>query len=158
MTRTIAYCALLIFFGLVCAASLAAPGVLSDRNPFLKSFISGDLLAMLAVIVSITLASTSALHLEFNKIEERYGRRGLHRSRAGVRQAAYFLIALLVAGAVLVVTKTALPLNDHGQAFFNGVGLFILFWNVLILISITQAVFAIAPNIPAEGAPEDPTT
>lgn len=129
-------------------ASICAPEILSDKNSFLKGFVTHELLAILAVIVSITLASTSALHLEFNKIEERCGRRGFVRARAGVKQAAYFLLALLVFAVVLIVSKSAMSPSIKLQSFANGLGLFILFWNVLILISITQAVFAISPNMP----------
>lgn len=149
MTRTIAYCALIVFFGAVCVAALAFPIVFSDHNSFLKGFMTHELLGVLAVIVSITLASTSALHLEFNKIEERFGVAGLSRTRAGVKQAAYMLIVLLVAAVIVVAVKADHAWSDRGQAFLNGLGLFILFWNVLILLSITQAVFAIKPNLPS---------
>jgi CBS domain containing-hemolysin-like protein len=153
MTKTIAYCALIIFFGVICAVSVAAPGILSDQNQFLKGFVTQEILAMLAVIVSITLASTSALHLELNKIEERHGHRGFVKTRAGIKQAAFTLIILLVAAVALVVGKAAMALclENRGQAFLNGLALFILLWNVLILISITQAVFAIKPNIPNDS-------
>jgi membrane protease YdiL (CAAX protease family) len=154
MNRTIAYCALIVFFGVIAVMSVAAPGILSDRNLFMKGFVTQEILAMLAVIVSITLASTSALHLELNKIEERHGRRGFARTRAGIKQAAFFLIALLVLAVLLVVGKSALGdcLSERWASFLNGLSLFILFWNVLILVSITQAVFGISPNIP--DAPE----
>ncbi|WP_271066062.1 hypothetical protein [Caulobacter sp. NIBR1757] len=152
MTRTIAYCCLVVFVGVVCVASLVSPDILSDRNLFLKNFVNHELLAILSVIVSITLASTSALHLELNKIEERRGRRGFQKTRAGIRQAAYFLILLLSLAVCLVFLKAGLNPPVPWQAFFNGMALFLLFWNVLILISITQAVFAIAPDIPDDDA------
>lgn len=155
MSRAVAYCSLIVFMGVVFAISFSAPGILSDKNQFLKGFVTQEILAILAVIVSITLASTSSLHLELNKIEERHGIRGFVKTRGGVKQAAYFLIALLVAAVVLVVTKAAMAdfLPETGEALLNGIALFILFWNVLILISITQAIFSIKPSIREKSEP-----
>ena len=146
MTRTIAYCALIVFFGLVGATSLTMPSILDDSNSFMKNLVDHTLIEILAVIVSITLASISVLHLEFNKIEENLGAPFLVKARAGVRQAASWLIVLLAMAIVVVFVKPLLPLSDKGQAFVNGIAMFILFWNLLLLVSITQAVFAIKPN------------
>lgn len=151
MSRTIAYCVLIVAFGVVAALSACAPNVLGDSNSFLKELVGAGLLNILAVIVSITLASASQLHLAFNRIERAAGKRFLHRSRAGVRQACYFLIALLITGVLLVVIKPLVALSPWSQSLVNGLALWVLLWNVLILISITSAVFAIGPEAPDDS-------
>ncbi|HTX49005.1 MAG TPA: hypothetical protein VME40_06395 [Caulobacteraceae bacterium] len=150
MSRTVAYCSLIIFAGVVCAVSATHPVILSDQNIFLKELVSHEIIEILAVIVSITLSSTSILHLELNKIEERYQKRGFDKTRAGIRQAAYWLIALFSISIVTAVAKASLNLNQFGQSLANGIILLILLWNVLILVSITQAVFAVKPHIDEE--------
>lgn len=150
MTRTIAYCTLLVSLGVVLSVSAAAPYALSDANTFLKGFVTHEFLGVLFVLVSITLASISQLHLTFNRMEREAGRRFLIRTRRGVHQAAYFLIALLVAGIVIVVAKPMVALAPWSEALLNGFALIILLWNILLLVSITQAVFAIGPEAPAD--------
>lgn len=148
MSRTVAYCALIVFLGTVVALSASVPDVLSDANGFLHSFVGEELLNTLFVIVSISLASISQLHLTFNRMEREAGRKFLVRTRRGIQQAAYFLIALLAAAIVLVVVKPLVATHPWSQSVANGLALLILLWNVLLLISVTQTVFAIGPEAP----------
>lgn len=158
MGKAIPYCILIVGLGVVLALSASSPATLSDSNAFLKDFVGPELLAILAVIVSITLASTSSLHLELNKIEERHNTRAFHKTRAGIKQAAYWLVGLLVIAIGVVALKGGLPLSEVGQSVFNGIALLVLLWNVLILTSITQAVFAVPPSILTETSNSPPTS
>lgn len=144
MTKSVYYCALFVAFGLVVATALCRPALLAD-NPFLVGFVNHELINTMCVIATITLASTAQIHLAFNSIEERFKKRGLTATRAGVRQAAYWLIALLGGSVVLVTVRPAQGQHEVFSAFCNGMALFILFWSVLILLSITRLVFAIHP-------------
>jgi hypothetical protein len=101
----------------------------------------------MCVLATITLASTSSIHLAFNAIEERYKKRFLVKSRAGVRQAAYALIFLLGASIVLVMAKPLVGEEASVVAFCNGLCVVILLWSILILLSITRLVFAINPAL-----------
>jgi hypothetical protein len=149
MTPNIAICTLICAAVLMVVLTVVDATILSDHNRFLKDFVNQELLAILGVILAITLASAASLHLEFNKIEERFGRAGLGKAREGVKSAAYCLIGLFLASVVLVVTK---PLfGDDAEktlSLINGAALFILLWNVLLLIELTQAAFSIQPRLP----------
>ena len=68
---------------LICA--IYNPSYLSDKNEFMHHFVNHELLALLGIIMTITLASAASLHLEFNKIEERYF------ERRQIREAIAFL-------------------------------------------------------------------
>jgi hypothetical protein len=114
---------------------------------FLKEFIGHGLLDVLGVILAITLASAGNLHLALNQIEERHGTRGFTRMRGSIRMAAGFLIGLFVLAITINVAKSALASADWAQSLFNGIGLIILLWNVLLLISLTAGVFAIRAEI-----------
>jgi hypothetical protein len=144
MTRSVYYCALFVAFGLLAATSIFRPALLAE-NAFLLNFVNHELINTMCVIATITLASTSQIHLHFNAIEERFKKQGLSRTRAGVRQAAYGLIALLGLTVVLVTVRPAPGQHLEFLAFCNGMALFILFWSILILLSITRLVFAIKP-------------
>lgn len=147
MTRTIGFCALICGATLVAVLAAYNPAVISDKNDFLHHFVNQELLGLLGIIMTITLASIASLHLEFNKIEERYQRRGLTRSRQGIMQNAFCLIGLFFVSVVIVVAKPVTHGGDAGEALFNGAALLVLLWNILILIEITETAFAIKPHI-----------
>ena len=147
MTRTIGLCALICAATVVIVIASACPSVISDKNDFLHHFVNHELLGLLGIIMTITLASAASLHLEFNKIEERFKHRGLTKTRRGVVQSAYCLIGLFFVSVVIVVTKPIVGPGDVSEALFNGAALFVLLWNILILIEITQMAFAIGPTI-----------
>jgi hypothetical protein len=147
MTRSIAYCTLICAVAIVIVCAVYNPELISDKNKFLHDFVNHELIGILGIILTITLASAANLHLEFNKIEERYQRRGLTDTRKGVRQGAYFLIALFIFGVLLVLTKPVFAFGDASETVFNGFALITLLWNVLILLELTQLAFAIQPDI-----------
>ena len=148
MTRSIAICTLIAAIAVVLICAIYNPSYLSDQNEFLHHFVNQELfLTLLGIIMTITLASAASLHLEFNKIEERYKKRGLSNTRRGVAQGAYCLIALFLAATVLVVVKPLLPHSDTAESLVNGIALILVLFNVLILLELTQLAFAIQPQI-----------
>ncbi|MGY3077801.1 hypothetical protein ACVWZZ_004172 [Bradyrhizobium sp. LM6.10] len=152
MTKTLGYSLLAIFAAMSVAISAARPEWISDENPFLKNFVNHELLALLGVILAITLASIASVHLEFNKIEERYKRRFLAKSRTNLRKNAYWLISLFAVAVALVAVKPVLCGGAVAQALANMGGLLILLWHVLILITLTQLVFSIEPDLEPPAA------
>lgn len=147
MSKAVSYCIIVVAAGLVLSLSACAPNVLSDQNSFLKEFMGQGLLDVLGVILAITLASAGNLHLALNQIEERHSRRGFANMRSGIRMAASYLIGLFVVAVVLTVAKPALGAAAWAQSLFNGAGLIVLLWNVLLLISLTEGVFAIKAEV-----------
>lgn len=147
MTRNIAISSLIAALAVVLVCAIYNPSYLSDQNTFMHHFVNHELLALLGIIMTITLASAASLHLEFNKIEERYQRRGLTKTRRGVVQGAYALIALFLLAVALVVFKPLFPHSESAEALINGVAVIVLIFNVLILLEMTQLAFAIQPHI-----------
>ena len=88
---------LVLLLGLACVVfvSASAPRWINDDNGFLKTFISQDLLSILGVILAITLASASQIHLKFNDLEEKFGKRFLSKSRQEVKEACYVLLPFI---------------------------------------------------------------
>jgi hypothetical protein len=147
MTKSIAICALLSAATVLTICVIVEPRWLSDNNAFLKEFSERDMLPVLGVVLAITLASAAQLHLEFNKVEERARKVFLNRSRSGVHEAAYGLIAAFLIAALLCIVKAILPDYERAQAIVNAFDIMILVFNILILIEITQVAFAIPPKI-----------
>jgi len=144
----IAYCTLIVSAGVVIVLSAYAPLLLSDGNRFLHEFVNHEFLSVLGVILAITLASTAQLHLTLNQIEERYKQvGGLSRTKAHVHRAAHSLIWLFVAGVTVVVLKPILATQPWQQSLFNRGAIFIIVWNVLILVVGTRTIFKIKPKI-----------
>jgi hypothetical protein len=143
MTKNIAIISLIAVFSVLIICIIMQPSWLSDSNQFVGEFAGRDMLPILGVILAITLASAAQLHLEFNKIEEKAGREILNKSRTAVRGAAYGLIGLFLVGSFLSVVKSIVCHTERAQATVNGLCLFVLFFNIIILVEIIQAAFAI---------------
>ncbi len=149
MSKPLSYAILFISAVGLTVISVIEPSYLSDKNVFLKNFINENILNMLGVILAITLASVANVHLAFNRIEERYGvAGGLQKSRNNLKKAAYWLIGIFVAGCIIVAVKPIAAKTEVGEAIFNSAALMMLIWHVLILISLTELVFRIGPDIP----------
>lgn len=118
------------------------PAWLSDRNDFLKGFVNQELLAILGVIVTITLASAGNLHLELNRIEDLTGERFAEARRA-IRAYTFLLIALFVAAVVIVVVKPLASERETAQAVWNSLALLIVALNVASLLDLTNAILSI---------------
>ncbi|TKT80018.1 hypothetical protein [Aquamicrobium sp. LC103] len=148
MSTPISVCVLIVVAGLVCVLALVAPELLSNKNVFLFGFVGDGLLSVLGVIVTITLASAGQLHLSLNQIEEKHqNKNSFVDTRTGIRRAAFALIWLFVFSVALVIFKPILATNDWSQTLFNGTAILVVVWNVLILTALTEAVFALKPDL-----------
>jgi hypothetical protein len=146
MNRTVALCIFICSAATCVILSVVAPTVLSDRNSFLKGFVSHELLALLGVIVTITLASAANLHLELNKLEEPVRKRVFGPTRAAIKRSTYWLVAVLSIALVLVVAKplvierTATEAQDSAASWFNSASMLVVLFSVLVLADVTQQV------------------
>ena len=146
MSKTVSYCALLVVGAFLATVGVCKPGLLSDENKFLKALVDKDFLVIAGVILTITLASAAQVHLALNDIESRVGRAFLHRTRASVHSDAYWLIGLFLVATILLIMKPYFEGSEAAQAAFNAAALFILFFMILIMASLTKLVFAIKPH------------
>lgn len=150
MSRQTAYCALLVTSAVLLVLSVMRPEYLSDDNGFLADFVNHELLAVLGVMLTITLASAGQLHLTLNDIEARHKKRFLIDTRRRVHQAAYCLIGLFLFAVALVVIKPCLPDHPIAQALSNSIAVIIILWVTLIIEGLTRLIFAIRPEFDAD--------
>jgi hypothetical protein len=150
MTKTVSYCALLVVALFLAMATVLRPEIMSDENKFLCDFVGQNLLAILGVILTITLASAAQIHLALNEAETAAGKVFLGKTRSGVHSSSYWLIWLFLVAVAVVVVKPYFSSSQSLQSFFNSASLFILFWMVLIMSSLMRLVFAIKPLFPED--------
>ena len=124
----------------------SAPGILSDENQFLRGFVNHEYVNILGVIVAITTASASSIHLELRRLEAEYKfPNGFEKTRKEVRRAAITLVMLFCAGFLLALLKPYFSGDLCGQIVFNAVAIFIFFWNILILLALLRLAFKVGP-------------
>lgn len=153
MGRALSYAILVVFAAASVAVIAARAEWLGDANGFLKNFVNHEFLNLLGVILAITLASVANIHLEFNKIEERYQREGLGQSRRNLHKNTRWLIGLFCVAVVIVTVKPLLGDTQTASAFANMAAMLILLWHILLLVSLTNLVFSIPADIKKGEAP-----
>jgi hypothetical protein len=145
VNRTIARCIFITASGIWLLLSITEPWVLSDQNTFLKNFVSHEVLNVLGVIMTITLASAANLHLELNRIENAVRRPILNKTREAVKQSAFSMIICFAFAVVAVVVKPHLPKTEIAISLVNGSALLIVLFNILVLTDLTKLAFSIRP-------------
>ena len=146
--KIISWVSVIISIGSVVVVSVLCPQFLVE-NHFLKNFINQELLNILAVIMTVTAASTANIHLVFNRAEEKIKKpRYFEQARKEINQDAIALIALFLLTIAVLIARSYYIHNITIVSLLNGTGLVILLTNVLVLIDVTLTVFAIHPLIP----------
>lgn len=140
----------LVGCGLSIAAAMCCPKVLSD-NTFLVGFINHEILNIMAVIMTITIATIATIHVWFNDIERDNGVKVFGSARREINQSAFFLIALFSFELALLIIRSlfdgaATEKNHAALAIFNGVSIVILVFSVLVLIDIMTIVKILTPK------------
>lgn len=147
MNKTVAQCSMIAAVVVWIVLSCVVPDVLSDKNTFLKGFVTHELLGFLGVIVTITLASAANLHLKLNELEEKVQKQVFSKTRSMVKKSAYWLIGMLLIALLLVVIKPVVANSNTVESIFNGAALLVVFFNILVLIDLTQSAFSLEPSI-----------
>jgi hypothetical protein len=145
VNKIVSRCTFIVAVGVWVVLSITAPWVLGDANTFLKNFVNHELLGVLGVIVTITLASAANLHLQLNRIEDEFKKTFLTSTRRAVKQSAFSMIVIFAIAVVDVVVKPLLPSGDMSASFANGIALLVILFAILVLIDLTQLVFKIEP-------------
>lgn len=131
------------------------------KNTFLASFITFELLNILAVILTVTLASIANIHLSLNRIvrtafkDRAKGAAAANRVRSEINQNGWLLFWLFIFACALVFFKGAFETPTvFVLSFVNSIGLVVLLTNLLVLCDIYQVIYAIVklddPKSPTE--------
>lgn len=138
------------------AASFCAPYYLSDEgNSFFRNFVNHELLSVLGVVVTITLASAANLHLELNKLQD-ITNEPFREARKAVRLCSYALITAFFLAVVLVIVKPTIPTtNATGIALVNSGVILLLAASIAVLTDLTGAILDIPPATTLKAGNDD---
>ena len=143
--RIIAPITFIVLAALVVGLSVCAPATLAE-NGFLKGFINHEILNILAVIVTITIASIATIHIWFNELEEKHGKKVFGKARREINSSAFWLLGLFLVALLLLIVRAYFENSPVGLSLFNGFALMILIANILILIDIMGVVKSLTPD------------
>lgn len=122
------------------------------KNAFLSAFITFELLNILIVILTVTLASIANIHLSLNRVarlkfkDRAKGAAHADEVRREINQNGWLLFWLFVISCVLVFFKGSLPVNSpnvYWLSFVHSMGLVILFTSLLVLYDIYQVIYSL---------------
>ncbi len=136
-------------FALIAALAVATvvavvdPAILDDSNSFLKSFIAGDLLNVIGVVLAIFLPSAATLYLKLAELEIRL-RANLSDAKGQVVSSTIIVLLLFIGTVILLIFKGLTDGLGRDAAMYNGVALVLLLAHILVLFDITRAVFLAA--------------
>jgi hypothetical protein len=137
---------LLALAGAVGVCAYWWPSLLAE-NEFLKNFINHEILNILAVIMTISLATIATIHIWFNELEQKHHKRVFGKARRELNQAAFLLIWLFLIALVLLIVRSMFDKNDHMVvSLFNGGALLLLLGNVITLLDVMGVVRALTPE------------
>lgn len=135
------------------AVSLSATFCLPEffaKNKFLEGFITYELLGILAVIMTVTLASIANIHLALNRIirtafkDKKVGAVRANIVRREINQNGWVLVALFVVACLLLFLKgSPLTENIYVLSFVHSMGVSLLFTSLLVLCDIYQVIYAL---------------
>ncbi len=121
--------------------SYLEPSIFSDSNQFLAQFVNHEYLNFMAVMVTITLASTANIHIELRKKEKLAGKDFLTKTKAAVRKSAFSLIWALSFSVILVFIKPLIPQTEFALSLVNSLAIATIIWSILVILDITKLAF-----------------
>lgn len=136
---------LLFSVAFVVFATIYQPGLFGE-NKFLEAFVTFEILNILAVIVTVTLASVAHIHITLNRIFKKLfrntpnGIKKIQSVRKEINQNAWFLMLLFGACCLLLFVKGACE-YIWIKSLTNGLASVILLANILVLYDIHSTIY-----------------
>jgi hypothetical protein len=143
--KTIFITLLIVLAGLLVAISVCRPTVLSE-NDFVKNFVTHDALNILAVVMTIGIATVATIHIWFNELESKHETRVFGAARREINHDAFLMVWLFVAELIMLIIRSYFEGNATAIALFNSGCLVIFLCSVLSLIDIVSVVKALTPH------------
>lgn len=136
--------ALIVLSGLLSSISICRPPILSD-NEFVRGFVVHDALNIMAVIMTIAIASIATIHIWFNELEAKHEAKVFGAARREINHDAFLLIWLFVGELALLIVRNYFDGNQTAISLFNSGALVVFLCSVITLIDIMNVVRALTP-------------
>lgn len=147
---------IIIAFSTIAAVlTIYRPTVLAD-NDFLGEFVSHEILALLIIIVTITLASIGNIHLTITRLASRFenkaeGELAAKPARDELNSSGWSLLWAFGVCVVVLLLKGAYGSDVYVRSGANGAALIVLLFNMLVLKDIYETVFDLVEQDGAAG-------
>ena len=139
--KTVYIIFMIVVGGIIVAISTCTPNILAG-NEFLKGFINHEILGIMAVIMTISIASIATIHIWFNELEQKHDKRVFGKARREINQSAFVMIWLFVGQLALLVVRSNFLENVKVISFFDGASILLLLASVVTLLDIMGTVKA----------------
>jgi hypothetical protein len=133
----------------VVVLTICHPAVLAT-NTFLNAFVTHEILALLIIVLTITLASVANVHLTITRIirtkfkDEAAGAVAAAPARQEINSNAWALFWGFGVCVVVLLLKGSFADQPYIVSLANGSGLLILLFNGLVMYEIYQTIFDLA--------------
>ena len=128
--KTVFATLLIVLAGLFTAISICRPGILAN-NDFITGFVVHDALNIMAVIMTIAIASIATIYIWFNELESKHQTRVFGAARREINHDAFLLIWLFVGELLLLIVRNYFNGNAVAVSLFNGGALITFLSSVL---------------------------
>lgn len=143
----IKWCIIIISTGIVLVLSICEPNFLAENN-FLVKFASEGAVALLAVILTVTLASVANIHLTINRIIAKAyasnpskGIAAAEPARKEINENAWVLIIVFFLALAAIFIGGVDGIGINLKSIVHGAVVLFLIINVIVLYDIYKATF-----------------
>ena len=136
---------MIVLSGVIVASSICAPQILAS-NEFLKGFVNHEILGIMAVIMTISIASIATIHIWFNELEQKHDQRVFGKARREINQSAFVMIWLFVGQLALLIVRSSFLESAGIVSFLNGASVLLLLASVITLLDVLGTVKALTPS------------
>jgi hypothetical protein len=136
---------LVVLTGVFSTTSICRPELLAT-NEFVGDFLKHDVLAIMAVIMTIAIASIATIHIWFNELEAKHERRIFGAARREINHDAFILIWLFIGEFGLLAVRYYCGDSKVILSFFNGAAIVVFLSSVITLIDVMNVVRALTPD------------
>jgi hypothetical protein len=135
---------LIVLVGVIVSISIFHPLILETK--FISKLVEDQCLNILAVIMTISIASIATIHIWFNELEDKHEKKVFGAARRQINQGAFLFIWLFVGEVVLLIVRSFFEGNNVAISLFNGFALLILLCSVLTLADLMGVVKSLTPS------------
>jgi hypothetical protein len=145
MKKYIYIVTLIVLAGVTTCVSVCSPNLITE-NKFLQDFISDQILNILAVIMTISIASVATIHIWFNELEAKHGKKEFRSARREINQSATIFIFLFVGELVLLIARGFFLEDSIAFPLLSGGAMLILLASVFTLADLMSVVKELTPS------------
>jgi hypothetical protein len=140
---------LLVCFGFLLVAATICKPQLIGNNVFISGFVGYELLSLLAIILTVTLASVANIHVTLskilvNKFDKREMKLAAQAIRKEINDDALYLVLGFISIIIVVVFKGYPVTNIFALSAINSFGIWVLFLFILSMYDIYRVVYGLS--------------